>query len=350
MSNPRRVVIVAFPPVQMLDVAGPLDALAAANSALMESGKPAAYQVLLAAPNGGVVETTSGISINATVDLFEPSLAADILIVAGGPGARAMINSPKLVSAMQALCQRSRHVASVCTGAFALASTGVLNKSRATTHWAHFDEFAEAFPEIDVERDALYLSEGKYHTAAGVSAGIDYTLALIQHDLGRQMALRTARDLVVFLKRPGGQSQFSAHLAAEVRAEDPDKFGELSRWMEANIADDISVSIMADRMAMSPRNFARRFKQAMNVTPTAHLQMLRVDAARRLLSESTLSIARIAKRCGFASAAAMRSEFLSHVHVTPEDFRARFQTAGRKFVDVSNNPGLANEALEEELM
>lgn len=350
MFKPRRVVIVAFSPALMLDITGPLDALAAANSALKDMGKPPAYEVFLAAPNGGAVATTSGISINATHDLFQPDLEADTLIIAGGPGARAMINNPRLVDAMRRVCQRSTRVASICTGAFALASTGVLSKGRATTHWAHFDEFEDAFPDVDLERDALYLSEGKYHTAAGVSAGIDYTLALIQHDLGRQLALRAAQALVVFLKRPGGQSQFSAHLAAEVRAEDPDKFGELSRWMEANLADDISVSIMADRMAMSPRNFARRFKQAMNVTPTAHLQMLRVDAARRLLSDSTLSIARTAKRCGFASTAAMRAEFLAHIHVTPEEFRARFQSAGRKFVEVLAAQPDVGETIAEEMI
>ncbi|WP_139232774.1 GlxA family transcriptional regulator [Duganella sp. CF458] len=347
MSKPRRVVMVAFPPAQMLDITGPLDALAAANSALAELGKSPAYEVFLAAPGGGAVATTSGISINATVDLFQPGLEADIVIIAGGPGARAMINHPGHVEAMRNLCQRSGRVASICTGAFALASTGVLNHSRATTHWAHFEEFEEAFPAIDLERDALYLSDGKYHTSAGVSAGIDYTLALIQHDLGKQLALSAARALVVFLKRPGGQSQFSAHLAAEVRAEDPDRFGDLSRWMEANLADDISVTMMADKMAMSPRNFARRFKQAMNVTPATHLQMLRVDAARRLLSESSLSAARIAKRCGFASTSAMRADFLTHVHVTPEEFRSRFQSAGRKFLEMIQVPAMVDEAGEQ---
>jgi transcriptional regulator GlxA family with amidase domain len=339
--------MVAFPPAQMLDIAGPLDALAAANAALEEQGQPPAYEVHLATPGGGAVATSCGISVNATVDLFQPGLEADTLIIAGGPGARAMINNPSYVSAMRGLCNRSTRVASICTGAFALASTGVLNKCPATTHWAHFDEFENAFPDIELERDALYLGEGKYHTSAGVSAGIDYTLALIQHDLGKQLALCAARALVVFLRRPGGQSQFSAHLAAEVRAEDPDRFGDLSRWMEANLADDISIGMMADKVAMSPRNFARRFKQAMNVTPATHLQMLRVDAARRLLSESTLSLARTAKRCGFSSTAAMRAEFQTHVRITPEEFRARFQSAGKKFVDAMPLPGIASEILEE---
>jgi transcriptional regulator GlxA family with amidase domain len=181
---------------------------------------------------------------------------------------------------------------------------------------------------VQIERDALFIADGKYHTTAGVSAGIDYALALIQHDLGRAIALEVARGLVVFLKRPGGQSQFSAHLTAEIGADDPERFATLTRWLEANLHSELSVSMMADRVAMSPRNFARRFKQAMNLTPNAYLQKLRVDAARRLLSESGISMARIAKRCGFASTATMRSAFACHVRISPEEFRARFQSAG----------------------
>ncbi len=327
MSAPHRVVLVAFPPAQMLDITGPLDVFNAANNAAVEAGLPLPYAVILAAPAAGPVATSSGISINATHSVFDPALQADTLMLAGGGGARQVRDDAPLVAAIRALCERVTRVASICTGAFALAATGFLDQRRATTHWAHFDEFAHAFPHVKIERDALFLDDGKFHSSAGISAGIDYTLSLVERDLGKAIALQVARELVMFLKRPGGQSQFSAQLAAEVGAGDPDRFGELTRWIAAHLADDLSVELMADKIAMSPRNFARRFIAAMNVTPIQYVQTLRVDAARRLLSDSALPIARIAERCGFASSEAMRLAFHRHLNVTPADFRARFQSS-----------------------
>jgi transcriptional regulator GlxA family with amidase domain len=330
MSAPHRVVIVAFAPAQMLDITGPLDVFSAANEAAAAAGLPPPYDVVLAAPVAGPVATSSGITINATHDIIDPSLCADTLMLAGGSGARMIKNDAPLVDALRALCGRVERVASICTGAFALAATGALDGRRATTHWAFFDAFALAYPKVMLERDALFLDDGKFHSSAGVSAGIDYTLALVERDLGKAMALQVARDLVMFLKRPGGQSQFSAQLAAEVGAGDPDRFGELTRWIGTHLADDLTVELMADRIAMSPRNFARRFIEAMNVTPVRYVQTLRIDAARRLLSDSAQPIARIAERCGFASAEAMRLAFQRHLNVTPADFRARFQSSKGK--------------------
>jgi transcriptional regulator GlxA family with amidase domain len=261
--------------------------------------------------------------------VYDAALAADTVLLAGGPGARRMPADTRLVGALAALCERTARVGSICTGAFALASTGALERRRATTHWAHFDEFAAAFPNVRIERDALFVSDGKYHSSAGVSAGIDSALAMVEHDLGRAVALEVARDLVMFLKRPGGQSQFSAQLAADVGADDPDRFGELTQWIAAHLDDELTVELLAERCAMSPRNFARRFIAAMQVAPGKYVQMLRIDAARRQLSESDVPVARIAGRCGFASAEAMRLAFQRHLNVTPTDFRARFQSAAR---------------------
>jgi transcriptional regulator GlxA family with amidase domain len=328
MQQPHRIVIVAFAPAQMLDITGPLDVFTAANSAAVAAGHPAPYAVELAAPGGGLIETSSGVPIHASRDVFDATLAADTLLLAGGPGARAMPADAPLVAALSALCRRTPRVGSICTGSFALASTGSLEQRCATTHWAHFDEFAAAFPNVRIDRDALFVIDGKFHSSAGVSAGIDSALALVEHDLGRAAALEVARELVVFLKRPGGQSQFSAHLAAEVGADDPDRFGELTRWIADNLNADLSVEILAERCAMSPRNFARRFIAAIKVAPAKYVQMLRIDAARRHLSEGDLPVARIAGRCGFASAEAMRLAFQRHLNVTPTDFRARFQSAG----------------------
>ncbi|MDB5951536.1 MAG: AraC family transcriptional regulator [Massilia sp.] len=330
MRQPHRVVIVGFPPAQMLDITGPLDVFAAANDAAASAGRPVPYTVELAAPQAGLLATSSGVPIHASRDVFDATLDADTVLLAGGPGARraASVADPELVGALARLCDRVARVGSICTGAFALASTGALEGRRATTHWAHFDEFAAAFPNVLIDRDALFVSDGKYHSSAGVSAGIDSALALVEHDLGRAMALEVARELVVFLKRPGGQSQFSAQLAFDVGADDPDRFGELTHWIAAHLDGDLSVELLAGRSAMSERNFARRFIVAMKVAPGKYVQMLRIDAARRHLSDGDLPVARIAQRCGFASAEAMRLAFQRHLNITPTDFRARFQSAG----------------------
>jgi transcriptional regulator GlxA family with amidase domain len=210
MPQPHRVVIVGFAPAQMLDITGPLDVFTAANQAAAAAGLAPPYQVELAAPAAGLLATSSGVPIHASRDVFDASLGADTVLLAGGPGARMMPADARLVGALAKLCRRAPRVGSICTGAFALASTGALEQRRATTHWAHFDEFAAAFPNVRIDRDALFVSDGKFHSSAGVSAGIDSALALVEHDLGRAMALEVARELVVFLKRPGGQSQFSA--------------------------------------------------------------------------------------------------------------------------------------------
>jgi transcriptional regulator GlxA family with amidase domain len=330
MRQPHRVVIVGFPPAQMLDITGPLDVFSGANEAAAAAGRPPPYTVELAAPEAGLLATSSGVAIHASRDVFDATLDADTLLLAGGAGARgaAAVADPRLVGALAALCGRVARVGSICTGAFALAATGALEGRRATTHWAHFDEFAAAFPNVRIDRDALFVSDGKFHSSAGVSAGIDSALALVEHDLGRAMALTVARELVVFLKRPGGQSQFSAQLAFEVGAIDPDRFGALTQWMGAHLDSDLSVELLAARSAMSERNFARRFITAMKVAPGKYVQMLRIDAARRQLSDGDLPVARIAQRCGFASAEAMRLAFQRHLNITPTDFRARFQSAG----------------------
>jgi transcriptional regulator GlxA family with amidase domain len=327
-GRPHVVVIAGFPPAQMLDITGPLEVFAIANAAAEFAGMPQPYEVVLAAPETGLLETTSGVPLLASRSLYDATLEADTLLLAGGKGARMSIRDRKLMAAVAELCVRAERVGSICTGAFPLAATGALDGKRATTHWAHFDEFAGIFPTVDIDRDALFVGEGKFHTSAGISAGIDFALALVEQDHGRKLALEVARALVVFLKRPGGQSQFSAQLTAEIAADDPDRFAELLQWMSANLTGDLSIDVLAERMAMSTRNFTRRFTAAMKMTPGQHVQMLRIDAARRLLTDSDMPVARIADRCGFPSAEAMRVAFQRHLNVAPSDFRARFQCAG----------------------
>ena len=324
----HRIIIVAFPPAQMLDVSGPLDVFSMANRCAEAAGATTPYELVLAAPAAGPVPTTSGIALLATHSVYDAQLRADTLLLAGGAGARMAIRDARLVDALKSLCGRAGRIGSICTGAFPLAATGLLDNGRATTHWAHFDEFAGLFPSVELDRQALFVDEGPCHSSAGISAGIDYALALVEADLGRALALQVARGLVVFLKRPGGQAQFSAQLAAEAAAPDPDRFSALTQWIGDNLAGDLSVPVLADRVAMSPRNFARRFVEAMNIAPGKFVERLRVDAARRMLTDSELPVQRVAARCGFGSREAMRLAFKKQIDTAPNDFRARFRTTG----------------------
>lgn len=328
MQQRHRIIIAAFGPAQMLDVTGPLEVFAMANACCEEAGKPAPYDLIVAAPQAGPVATTSGVAFLASHSIFDPALDADTLLIAGGKGAREAVQNKELIAALTTLCKRIPRVGSICTGLFPLAATGLMNDARATTHWAHFDEFANLFPEVPLDRHALFIREGDYHSSAGISAGIDYSLSILETDLGRRIALEVARNLVVFLKRPGGQAQFSAPLAAEAAADDPHRFAVLNHWIIQNLAADLSVEVLAERVAMSPRNFARRFVEAMNIAPGKYVEKMRIDAARRGLTDGTQSIARIAARCGFPSAEAMRLAFKRHLDIAPNEFRARFRTAG----------------------
>ena len=323
---PHVVVIVALPPAVALDITGPLDVFGTANSLSVSAGNPAPYAIQLASPDGGPIATTSGLRMLADMPISAPDVSPGTVLVAGGPGARAAVRDQPLLGALRGLCNRAQRVGSICTGAFALAGAGLLDNARATTHWAHFDEFAALFPTVELDRDALFIDTGACHTSAGITAGIDYALSLIEADLGRAMALEVARNLVVFLKRPGGQAQFSAQLAAQLKTADADRFDELARWIDAHMANDLAVEILAERVAMSPRNFARRFVEKMQMAPAKYVERVRVDAARRLLTDSDMTLARIADRCGFGSAETMRQAFKRHINIAPADFRARFRS------------------------
>jgi transcriptional regulator GlxA family with amidase domain len=294
----------------------------------MAMGQPRRYDACLAGPDEGLLMTTSGVALHATHSVFDPSLAAGTVLVSGGRGARASASNTKLVKALAALCDRAERVGSICTGAFPLAATGALDRRRATTHWAHFDEFSAKFPLVQIDRDALFVSAGKFHTSAGITAGIDFSLSIVERDLGRELARAVARELVVFMKRPGGQSQFSTRLMHGAMGDGKDRFEALTCWMAEHLNDDLSIDALAARLAMSPRNFVRRFTEAVQVTPGKYVQMLRIDEARSLLTGSDIPIELVAGRCGFQSAEAMRASFQRHLNTSPSEFRARFQSAG----------------------
>jgi transcriptional regulator GlxA family with amidase domain len=318
----RIIEVLAFPSVQLLDVTGPLQVFASANDYVAQTGGTPPYVLRVVAKGGQGVTASSGLGI-ATNPLPRIATALDTLMVAGGPGVDAAIADPTLVDWVRLRAKKARRVASVCTGAFLLGASGALNGRRAVTHWSFCADLARRFPAVRVESDPIFVRDGSVWTSAGVTAGIDLALALVEEDLGRTAALAVARYLVVFLKRPGGQAQFSEALSMQ-SAED--EFGVLHDWINRHLADDLSLSRLASQAGMSERSFSRHYAQATGLTPARAIERLRVEAARRLLSESRLPVKRISQRCGFGSEETMRRSFLRALAATPQDYRARFSS------------------------
>ena len=323
LPNPVRVIdVLAYPAVQLLDVTGPVQVFASANDLVAGAGGAPPYELRIVAQGGKGVTASAGVTV-ATGPLSKPDEPLDTLLVAGGEGVEAAIENSVLVDWVRERATQARRVASVCTGAFMLAAAGVLDGRRAATHWKYCAKLAQRFPAVRVESDPIFVCDGSVWTSAGVTAGIDLALALVEEDLGRSMALAVARYLVVFLKRPGGQAQFSAALALQTA---DDRFGALHDWINKHLASDLSLSVLADQAGMSERSFSRHYAEATGQTPARAIERLRVEAARRLLSESRLPVKRIAQRCGFGSEETMRRSFARLIDITPQDYRARFSS------------------------
>jgi transcriptional regulator GlxA family with amidase domain len=320
-SDARRIDVLAFPNAQLLDVAGPLQAFASANELACAAGAAPPYLPrVIAAESGGTVTTSAGLGI-LTHPLPCGDDPPDTLVVAGGWGVYEAARDPALVAWVRTQAAEARRVASVCTGAFLLAAAGLLDDKRAVTHWTRCAELGERYPAVRVEPDPIFIRDGAVWTSAGVTAGIDLALALIEDDLGRALALDVARHLVVFLKRPGGQAQFSAALSMQNAG---DRFGELHAWIAENLAADLSLGALATRAGMSERSFVRHYRAQTGLTPARSIEQLRLEAARRLLGDTRLPIKRIAARCGFGSEETMRRGFLRAIGVTPQAYRERF--------------------------
>lgn len=319
-NSPRIIEVLAYPSVQLLDVTGPLQVFASVNDIVSDGGQPVPYDLRIVAPGGDRVTASAGIGV-AAHPLPSTGAPLDTLMIAGGRGVEAAAADPALVDWVRARAAHAPRVASVCTGAFLLAAAGILDGRRAATHWSVCADLARRFPAVRVEPDPIFVRDGSVWTSAGVTAGIDLALALVEQDLGRTLALAVARYLVVFLKRPGGQAQFSAALSLQAAE---DKFGALHDWINAHLADDISLPALASRAGMSQRNFSRRYVEETGVTPGHAVERLRVEAARQLLSESRLPVKRISQRCGFGSEETMRRSFLRLLAATPQDYRNRF--------------------------
>jgi transcriptional regulator GlxA family with amidase domain len=319
-NSARAVEVLAYPSVQLLDVTGPLQVFASANDFMEKAGEAPPYAIRLVAPGGGSVKASAGVALVA--DPLSPAHAGlDTLVVAGGEGVDAAALDSALVDWVRERTRQARRTASICTGAFLLAASGVLDGRRVATHWQHCAELARRFPKIRVEADPIFVRDDPVWTSAGVTAGIDLALALVEEDLGRTMALAVARYLVVFLKRPGGQAQFSEVLALQAAE---DKFGALHDWISKHLAGDLSLPALASQAGMSERSFSRHYAEATGLTPARAVERLRVEAARRLLSETRLPVKRISQRCGFGSEETMRRSFLRLLAASPQDYRARF--------------------------
>ena len=313
----RRVVIVAYPGVQTLDVTGPAEVFRAASLL-----KPPGYEVIVAAREDGPLRTST-VSFLPDARLDQVEGAIDTLIVAGGIGARRAEEDPALADWTAEAARRSRRVSSVCTGAFVLAKAGLLDGRRATTHWASCGDLAARYPAVKVERDPIFVRDGNVFTSAGVTAGMDLALALVEEDLGRDVALEAARWLVVFLKRPGGQAQFSAQLAAQTADRAP--LRELQAWIPDHLDEDLSVPALARRACMSDRNFARAFRRETGRTPGAYVEAARVERARIALETGDLPVETIAHQAGFGTVETMRRAFRRQVGVSPIEYRTRFR-------------------------
>jgi transcriptional regulator GlxA family with amidase domain len=321
-AKPRRIVILAFPGVQPLDVIGPSEVFAGAD-ALAGGG---AYEVEVAAKGRDPIAVRGGgYSLLPKLTTAGCRGPIDTLVVAGGVGVRAAEQDVELIRWIRSAARRSRRVTSVCSGSFLLARAGLLEGRTVTTHWASTEELARRHPELRVDPNPIFVRDCDVWTSAGVTSGMDLSLALVEEDLGREIAVEIARWLVLFLQRPGGQAQFSSHLSTQLAERRP--LRELQSWIADNLDADLRVETLAERAAMSPRNFARFFSREIGMTPAAYVEELRVERARQLLEDSAEPVDLISARCGFGTPETMRRAFGRRVGVPPAQYRARFRRA-----------------------
>jgi transcriptional regulator GlxA family with amidase domain len=317
----------AFEGVQLLDVAGPVQTFAFANG-IRKDAAGAPYRIAVVSHRGGPICTSSGLPlVTRSIASATAKERIDTLIVPGGPGVHDALKEARIIDWVSRQSSLVRRIASVCTGAFLLAETGILAGRCVATHWRSCGHLQQRYPDIRVNSDPIYLRDGRIWTSAGVTAGIDLSLALVQEDLGRKTAMEVARLLVVFLNRPGGQSQFSAPLEAQTAAADgdaPNHFAPLHGWIAEHLCDDLRVERLAEHAGMSPRTFARVYATKMGLTPARMVEKIRIEAVRRTLEETDMPIKRIAAACGFGNEERLRRAFARHVGTTPADYRRRF--------------------------
>ncbi len=326
-SRFRRIGFLMFKDCEILDVCGPLEAFFWADHWLGRLGKTGelSYQTVLISTVPGPIRTLSGAELVATHGYSEISDGLDTLVIAGGRIEEAS-KDEALVRWVRSIAPRTRRIASVCSGAFILAAAGLLHQRRATTHWIYSDALASAYPSIIVDATKVFIRDGNIYSSGGITSGIDLALSLVEEDVGPEIMLAVARTMVVFPRRPGGQSQFSAYTCGEVEKTNRTDLSELRTWIMAHPEADLSVPALADRMGMSERNFSRVFRGGMGETPAQFAEKVRAEAARCKLEQTHLPIETIAKDCGFGDQERMRRTFQRLYEISPTDYRARFRS------------------------
>ncbi|SMC21017.1 Transcriptional regulator GlxA family, contains an amidase domain and an AraC-type DNA-binding HTH domain [Andreprevotia lacus DSM 23236] len=314
----RLIVFVLYDAVNVLDVAGPVEVFSQ-PCRNRPAGSAEPYRIVLVSEHGGAVRTSAGVQMQTEPLAMLAGAAIDTLIVPGGIEAYPALLP---IAAMAAqLAPQARRIASVCTGAVILAHAGLLAGRRATTHWRYVQQLRDADASVQIEANALYVQDGPLWTSAGISAGIDLALGLIEADLGHNAVMAVARQMVVFIKRPGGQSQFSAPLAAQSADA---QFADLHAWMAAHLNQDLRVEVLAEQAHMSPRSFARHYTARTGNTPARAVELMRLEAASQLVLESDLPLKRIAAQCGFGDEQTLRRVFQRQLDATPQEYRERF--------------------------
>ena len=324
-GRPKTIVFLAAPSTQILDVAGPFQVFVRATELFVQDypSRKRPYNVVLAsASHRKAVTTNCGLVLTGSETFRSLRGPIDTLLIAGGTGLENAARDEELLAWLRTTAQRVRRIGSICTGAFLLAAAGLLDGKRATTHWKWAAELAKRSKLTTVDPDPIYIRDGNTYTTAGITAGMDLALALVEEDLGSPLALKVAREMVLYLRRAGGQSQFSTALS--LQASDRRQIEEIRSWALDHLEQELPVDKLAAKAGMSPRNFARVFLQDTGTTPARFVERLRVEAARRRLEESRDKLEKIANDCGFGSISTLRRSFLRVLHVPPADYRSRF--------------------------
>lgn len=322
-AQPKKIVMLSVPPAQGIDLIGPLEAFGIASRMLEESTGRRGYETeLVTNADDLALPTSGGVRVLAHRHYHEVRGKVDTVLVTGGAGTRGP-RDPALLAWLRKMQKQARRLCSVCTGAFLLADAGLLNGRRATTHWKFVESFARKHPGVSWDPNPIFVQDGNIYTSAGITAGMDLALALIEEDYGGALALSVARHMVIFLRRPGSQAQFSVAMSAQ--AAERKSLQELQVWIAENLGKNLSVEVLAERAAMSARNFTRVFTRELGSTPAHYVEQVRIEAARTQLAATDDSVEQVASRCGFSSAELLRRCFLRHFKVAPSQYRKHFR-------------------------
>lgn len=323
----RHIAMLAFPDCMLIDVCGPMDVFNFANYALQIMGRvpppESSYTLTIVAENSGPVKTSSGIRIVADKGYEDMDEGIDTLLVTGSASIEAATQDIKMRNWLIYMMPRVRRMGSICSGALVLAESGLLNGRKATTHWMYCEQMAKQHQDIRVEPDKIFVRDGNMYTSGGVTAGIDLALSLVEEDWGWEVAAGVARAMLIFMRRPGGQSQFSSYVFNEAKTRKD--FRELQAWIVSNPDKDLSIDHLAERMAMSPRNFSRLFCQEIGMTPAKFVERIRLEAARNMMLQTDQPVESVAANCGFNNAEQMRRSFQRLLKTTPQEHRMYFK-------------------------